>query len=451
MGRPVMDKDAPHLLVINPWIHDFAAYDFWAKPVGLLTVAGILRMHGYHISYIDCLDRFHPGLSGPVKAGPFGKGHYLKKPIPKPEKLSDVARQYSQYGLPEGLVRKAINNCPKPEAVLMTCVATYWYPGVVALLEVIREALPDVPVVLGGIYASLCHEHAVAHSGADVVLCGQCEASLIEWLGRLTGNMCACRCSPDKLDTYPYPAFDLQTFIPYVPILTGQGCPFRCAYCASGFLCPVLRRRSCEHVIEEIAYWHEKYGIRDFAFYDDALLIDADDHIIPILDGLLSRELEVRLHTPNALHVRPLSAEAAHLLFRSGFKTIRLGLETAFFEDRRDLDDKVAPGEFQQAVHHLKGAGFDAETIGAYLLCGLPGQDLTKLKASIETVLACGVKPVLAQYSPIPHTALWPAAVEASRYDLNADPVFHNNSIFPCQKEPFSWDKISYFKGLIEA
>ena len=34
---------APHILLVNPWIHDFAAYDFWAKPLGLLTLGGILR------------------------------------------------------------------------------------------------------------------------------------------------------------------------------------------------------------------------------------------------------------------------------------------------------------------------------------------------------------------------------------------------------------------------
>jgi hypothetical protein len=38
-----MPKDTPHILLINPWIEDFAAYDFWARPLGLLTIAGVLR------------------------------------------------------------------------------------------------------------------------------------------------------------------------------------------------------------------------------------------------------------------------------------------------------------------------------------------------------------------------------------------------------------------------
>ena len=52
--------DMPHILCVNPWIHDFAAYDFWAKPLGLLTLAAICRMHDCRVSYIDCLDRFDP-------------------------------------------------------------------------------------------------------------------------------------------------------------------------------------------------------------------------------------------------------------------------------------------------------------------------------------------------------------------------------------------------------
>jgi hypothetical protein len=201
-------------------------------------------------------------------------------------------------------------------------------------------------------------------------------------------------------------------------------------------------------VVEEIAYWHKKYSVVNFAFYDDALLIDEDRHIIPILEGVLTRRLEVCFHTPNALHIRPLSREVAQLLFRAGFKAIRLGLEMAYFEGRTAIDNKVGPGEFQQAVDHLKEAGFKGEAIGAYLLHGLPGQDVAELEASIKMVKSCGVRPILAQYSPIPHTALWPEAVKASRYDLESDPIFQNNSIFPCQKEPFSWEKIGYSKKL---
>jgi hypothetical protein len=31
------------ILLINPWIYDFAAYDFWIKPMGLMMLGAILR------------------------------------------------------------------------------------------------------------------------------------------------------------------------------------------------------------------------------------------------------------------------------------------------------------------------------------------------------------------------------------------------------------------------
>jgi len=44
------------ILLVNPWIHDFAAYDFWMKPLGLLYVGAILRAAGYEVGLLDCLD-----------------------------------------------------------------------------------------------------------------------------------------------------------------------------------------------------------------------------------------------------------------------------------------------------------------------------------------------------------------------------------------------------------
>jgi len=89
-----MAVNAPHILLINPWIHDFAAYDFWAKPLGLLTIAAVLRAHGISVSYIDCLDRFHRRAAQTDPWARYGRGSYLKTHIPKPDGLADVPRNF---------------------------------------------------------------------------------------------------------------------------------------------------------------------------------------------------------------------------------------------------------------------------------------------------------------------------------------------------------------------
>jgi hypothetical protein len=153
-----MTKDIPHILLVNPWIHDFAAYDFWAKPMGLLTIAGLLRHHGIRVSYMDCLDRFHPSAPGTDPSVRHGRGPYLKTRIAKPSGLNDVNRHYSRYGILPSWFSDDLSRLDIPDLVLVTSLMTYWYPGVQETIEYIKSAFTKTPIVLGGIYARLCHD-----------------------------------------------------------------------------------------------------------------------------------------------------------------------------------------------------------------------------------------------------------------------------------------------------
>ena len=55
---------APKILLVNPPIYDFAAYDFWLKPYGMLSVAGKLRGKA-DFKLFDYMDRLHPFASTP--------------------------------------------------------------------------------------------------------------------------------------------------------------------------------------------------------------------------------------------------------------------------------------------------------------------------------------------------------------------------------------------------
>ena len=52
----------PSLILINPWIYDFAAYDLWSKPLGLLYLASELRRKGFTIHLMDCMDVDYPAM-----------------------------------------------------------------------------------------------------------------------------------------------------------------------------------------------------------------------------------------------------------------------------------------------------------------------------------------------------------------------------------------------------
>ena len=254
---------------------------------------------------------------------------------------------------------------------------------------------------------------------------------------------------PTDLDALPYPALDLLGHLAYLPILTSRGCPLDCDYCASRLLQPDFRRRRPAAVVAELVYWRQRLGLQDVAFYDDALLVKAADHLLPILEELLRQGRAWRFHTPNGLHARLITREVAGWLKRAGFVTLRLGVETTALGEGRP-DRKLRAGELEAALAHLRQAGFAPQAIGVYLLAGLPDQDEAEVAASIHRVKQLGATPILAHYSPIPGTALWPRACECSRYDLAAEPLCHNNSLFPCLPQ-FSWAAYTRLKRLAVA
>ncbi|HAJ26527.1 MAG TPA: hypothetical protein DCG53_04670 [Syntrophus sp. (in: bacteria)] len=255
---------------------------------------------------------------------------------------------------------------------------------------------------------------------------------------------------PDEhdLDHLPYPAFDLLPPPGQVPLLTSRGCPFRCTYCASKLLNNCFDRRDPIQVVNEMVYWQEKLGVRNFSFYDDALLSDPWEMAIPMLTEIISRKLDSHFHCPNGLHIREITPEIAHLLYRAGFKTIRFGLETTHGERQKELGGKVDNSAFERATAYLQEAGYAGNEIGVYLLCGLPGQTAREIRESILYVHDRGARPILAEYSPIPGTLLWDDARRASSYPLAEEPLYHNNSLLPCASPSLTTEAYHELKGL---
>jgi radical SAM superfamily enzyme YgiQ (UPF0313 family) len=442
-------KQPPLILCVNPWIHDFAAYDFWARPLGLLSLAAILKAHGCRVVYLDCTDRFHPRASLPADPPErYGRGPYRKTRIQKPAALGHIPRHYCRYGIDPEWFREDLLGLPEPDLILVTSIMTYWYPGVSETIGLIKQVFPRTPVILGGLYTALYEEHARTNSPADVVAPHISDLGILRLAEEHTGFAMAPRYNPDDPDDRPFPAFELQHSTNFVPLLTTIGCPFACPYCASHFLHPTMSRRSPAAVVREIEYWHKTSGISDFVFYDDALLVNAEAHAVPIFEELISKRLDLRFHTPNAVHVREITEKTAALMHRAGFETIRLGLETADFDNRGAFDAKVTREEFERALACLRQAGFSKHQIGAYLLVGLPGQPFTAAENSLKTVADNGITPIPTYYTPIPHTALWPEAVAGSPYDLEAEPLLTNNAVLPCLEGGFSWDAVTRLRRL---
>ncbi|MCE5248858.1 radical SAM protein [bacterium] len=419
-----------NILLINPWITDFSAYDFWIRPLGLLYAGSFLKERGHDVRLVDCMDRFQDVHGHDIQGQrrKYGTGKFRREVIGKPACLGHVPRYFCRYGIPVEQFRALVSGGPRPDVVLVTCVMTYWYHGAFEAISVIHDLFPGVPVLLGGIYASLCTNHARAKSGADAVIVESRPSSIIEAVESTGGKRGDGPVVPDTFDEWPEPLWGLYGSLPAAVTMTAHGCPMRCTVCASHILFDGFERRRPSHAVSEIHALAER-GARDIAFCDDALLIDAQRYAMPMFEELASDRSPARLHTPNGLHVREITPQLAGLMKKAGVTTVRLSLETASCERAGDFSGKVTRDEFSGAVDALFNAGYSAREVGSYMLAGLPGQTVEEVLDTAEFILRSGITVKPALFSPVPGTVEFHRAVKAGMIREDSDPVLHNNTL----------------------
>jgi pyruvate-formate lyase-activating enzyme len=389
-------------LLVNPPIFDFTAYDFWLRPYGMMRVAGQMKGSAA-INYFDYMDV--------QKIDGWGRGPFVYQEWPKPQCLSDIPRRFRRFGRPRAEFRDFLK-AGSFDVVLIQTMMTYWYAGVKEAIEDIRELQPSAKIVLGGTYATLCTSHANS-LGADLVINGK-----------------------DLTAFWRLLSVEPHHEIPFLPpepgavgvIKISEGCPFRCSYCSSPIIYPEFHLRSTADCFNEFMQL-AKAGIRNVAFYDDALLFNAEQSLIPFLNEVVRNRIQVLFHTPNALNARFMTADLARLMVKAGFASFFFGLESNNSSWQKTTGGKVSADEFEAAVSHLRAAG--AESIITYIIVGHPDAEGQELESSMRFARRCGTRILLSEFSPIPGTT------DGDRCDKWADhgePLSHNKTAFAIRR-----------------
>ena len=404
----------PKVLLVNPPIYDFSAYDFWLKPYGLLRVAGALRDQA-ELLLFDYLDRCHPLMPPGMNRRPrdsWGRGRFYASPAAKPALFGDLPRRYYRYGLPRQGFQDFLAAHGPFDVALVQTVMTYWYLGVQEVIDDIRARSPSTRIVLGGVYATLCPQHA-RNLGADLVIT-QTQLAPLWQLLQLT---------PD-LDALPLWEAYAQLRIGVLKLT--DGCPFRCTYCSVPQVYPPFAARSLDRSLAELDGLCQR-GVQDVAFYDDALLFKPEQILMPFLRQVLARGWRVNFHTPNALNARFLTRDLADLMVQAGFKTFHLGFESRSYAWQRRTGGKVQAHEIEQAVASLVRAGVDPHAITVYLIIAHPYGDQQDVEASMQFAHRLGLRIMLSEFSPIPGTP----DGECCRAWIDLDePLWHNKTAF---------------------
>jgi radical SAM superfamily enzyme YgiQ (UPF0313 family) len=403
------------ILLVNPPIYDFSAYDYWLKPYGLLRVGGMLRGRAT-LRVFDTMDRLHPTAdSVGLRVDCWGRGEFMSEPAAKPQPFSKVPRRYRRYGLPRRIFQEFLRDEVPFDFALVQTVMTFWYPGVREVIEDIRGRSAGTKIILGGVYATLCPDHARG-LGADLVVEGARLQPLWDYLAM----------SP----TDGLPLWDSYSTLRNGVLKLAVGCPFRCTYCSVPTVDPEFVARPIDRSLAELEQM-SRLGVQNVAFYDDALLHRPDKILLPFLDGVLRHGIAVNFHTPNALNARFISRELASLMVRGGFRTFYLGFESGAYDWQRRTGGKVYSADLIRAVENLIEAGADRTGITAYLIVGHPQSDQQEVEQSMRFASELGIRVMLSEFSPIPGTP----DGESCRSIVDLDePLNHNKTAFTLTK-----------------
>ncbi len=279
-------------------------------------------------------------------------------------------------------------------------------PQVMAVVNTIRTLRPGAKIILGGPHVTLTHTAAKKErsrgtpgraaealrsleAAFDVLVSGDGEKAIFVALRDDASRIVDADelhsplfLSREELTASPFPArhlIDLSTYDysidgePSTSIIGQLGCPFSCGFCG-GRESPCLRMvriRSTDSIIREIASIHERYGYTGFMFYDDEL--NVNPRFPDLLDGLITLQIKLgrTFHFRGFVKAELFNDRQAGAMYRAGFRWILSGFETGSVRILRNINKRATREDNSRCVAVAREHGIKVK---ALMSLGHPGE-----------------------------------------------------------------------------
>ncbi len=280
-----------------------------------------------------------------------------------------------------------------------------------------------VPVVMGGIHASMCPEEALER--VDAVVAGEGEEAwerLLEDAKKGSLKRLYSGSRPDLERVPPTPQGLLSSGYSFGSIQTSRGCPLRCSFCCvPAFHGRSYRFRPIPTVIQEFQWTREKYVL----IVDDNLIGIRRDHLDRAKDlfkALIRADLRKRWIAQVTANVGE-DEELLRLAAGSGCAGFFVGFESGSPEGLGEIDKNfnlLHARDLKARIRRIQRHGIGVA--GSFML-GLDTdrQGAGRRLAELAGELGLDILNVLLM-TPLPGTPLWRKMEEEGRIAANHFP-----------------------------
>lgn len=383
-------------------------------PLGLATLAAVVRQRGHNVRIIDA--------------------SALKY---------DVARTVAEVV------------SARPDVVGITAVTPEIFHAA-ALADELKKAGLSVPVILGGPHVTAVPEETLRRfSQFDLAVLGEGEETFCEWLaarekgaddreirGLLVRTEEGLLATPPRpliadLDSLPFPAWDLLPPLAraYQPaadtlhrfpaglLITSRGCPFKCVFCDRSVFGNKVRGFSAGYVLEMIEILRNQYGIRDLFIEDDNFLV-FKKRTREICEYINKSQVDMTWSCLGRVDV--VTPEYLKMLKMGGCWQVNYGCESGAQEILDNIGKGTRVEQIEQAVRWTREAGLSVKGL---FMAGNFGETPETIEKTIAFIRRLPLTDFhMTSFTPLPGTEAYATAHKWGEFDP-------------------SWEKMSLFSG----
>lgn len=367
------------IIFINPPLEQETVYSEFTPagsllpPIGLCTLASVIRNKGYNVKIID-LPALKLGYEEAVK-----------------------------------IVRKE-----KPDYVGITAVTLSINNGA-KLARLIKRNVKNTKIILGGPHiTSLPIKTMQNFKEFDIGVIGEAEETLPEILIaidkgiklnkirgiviRKNGKIILTRKRPfiKDLDKLPIPAWDLlpplsKTYkpaavsfkrLPSSILITSRGCSGKCTFCDTSVFGSEFRAFSAKYIFNMIQELNKRYGIKDIFFNDDTFTVSRK-RIIELCNLIIKNKLDITWSCNTRINY--VDKELLRLMKKAGCWQIAYGIESGSQQILNKIKKGITINQINESIKLAKKAGLKVK---GYFIIGFPDDTKQSIEETIRFILS---------------------------------------------------------------